>query len=109
MALLRKPAPPDPRTQRRLRIERAVLALVTVVSLGWSLWWAWDLAHTPGFSLLVQRGDATRISAMMYLVPPLAMVAAWLILGETITPLALMGFALSAAGVYIVGRKTASG
>lgn len=61
------------------------------------------------FIALVQRGDATRISAMMYLVPPLAMVAAWLILGETITPLALMGFALSAAGVYIVGKKTASG
>ena len=61
------------------------------------------------FIALVQRGDATRISAMMYLVPPLAMVAAWLILGETITPLALLGFALSAAGVYIVGKKTASG
>ncbi|HPD90920.1 MAG: hypothetical protein H6900_05935 [Rhodobacter sp.] len=63
MALLRKPAPPDPRTQRRLRIERAVLALVTVASLGWSLWWAWDLAHTPGFSLLVQRGESGLVAA----------------------------------------------
>ncbi len=56
---------------------------------------------------LLQRGDATRISALLYLVPPLAMLLAWAILGETVTRLALVGFALSAAGVYIVNRQTA--
>ena len=30
---------------------------------------------------LLQRGDATRISALLYLVPPLAMLLAWAILG----------------------------
>ncbi|MCC0064981.1 MAG: DMT family transporter [Defluviimonas sp.] len=53
---------------------------------------------------LLQRGDATRISALLYLVPPLAMVLAWAILGEAVTTLAFAGFALSAAGVYIVSR-----
>ena len=56
---------------------------------------------------LLQRGDATRISALLYLVPPLAMIVAWVILGEAITPPALVGFALSAAGVFIVSRRTA--
>ena len=51
---------------------------------------------------LLQRGDATSISSLLYLVPPLAMFIAWAILGEAVTKLALAGFALSAAGVYIV-------
>lgn len=58
---------------------------------------------------LIQRGDATRISSLMYLVPPLAMIVAWAILNERVTPLALGGFALSALGVYIVGRQTRRG
>lgn len=53
---------------------------------------------------LLQRGDATRISALLYLVPPLAMVLAWAILGETVTPTVFAGFAFSALGVFIVGR-----
>jgi drug/metabolite transporter (DMT)-like permease len=57
------------------------------------------------FIALLQRGDATRISALLYLVPPLAMLLAWAILGEAVTALALVGFALSAAGVYIVNRQ----
>lgn len=55
---------------------------------------------------LIQRGDATRISALMYLVPPLAMVLAWALLGEALGPLALSGLALAAAGVHIVNRQT---
>lgn len=58
---------------------------------------------------LLQRGDATRISALLYLVPPLAMLLAWAILGEAVTRLALVGFALAAAGVYIVNRQTTGG
>ncbi len=53
---------------------------------------------------LLQRGDATRISALLYLVPPLAMLLAWAILGESVTLIAFLGFALSALGVYIVSR-----
>jgi drug/metabolite transporter (DMT)-like permease len=56
---------------------------------------------------LLQRGDATRISALLYLVPPLALCVAWVLLGETVTPLALAGFALCVLGVYIVFRRTA--
>jgi drug/metabolite transporter (DMT)-like permease len=58
---------------------------------------------------LIQRGDATRISSLMYLVPPLAMIVAWAILDEKVTTLALVGFALSALGVYMVGRQTGRG
>lgn len=56
---------------------------------------------------LIQRGDATRISSLMYLVPPLAMVVASVLLGEPLGLNAIAGLALSAAGVYIVSRQTA--
>lgn len=55
---------------------------------------------------LIQRGDATRLSALMYLVPPLAMILAWLVLGEPVGPFAFAGLALSAAGVHVVSRQT---
>jgi len=61
------------------------------------------------FIALVQRGDATRISALMYLVPPLAMAFAWAILREPLTAQAIIGFALSAAGVYMVNQTTGRG
>lgn len=55
---------------------------------------------------LIHRGDATRISAFMYLVPPLALIFAWLILGESIGLLTLAGLALSVTGVYIVNKQS---
>lgn len=58
------------------------------------------------YMALIHHGDATRISAFMYLVPPLALILAWVILGETIGTLTLAGLALSVAGVYIVSRQT---
>lgn len=53
---------------------------------------------------LIQRGDATAISSLLYLVPPLAMLIAWLVLGEAFTPMALVGLALAAAGIWCVNR-----
>ncbi len=55
---------------------------------------------------LVQRGDATRISSLMYLVPPLAMLLAWAILGEVMTPTAMAGMAVCVTGVWLVNRAT---
>lgn len=54
---------------------------------------------------LVQRGDATRVSTLIYLVTPLAIALAWLILGEPVTWRVAAGFTLCLAGVYIVRRS----
>jgi drug/metabolite transporter (DMT)-like permease len=59
------------------------------------------------YMALLQRGDATRISSLMYLVPPLAILTAWVILGEPFGVLTLAGLALSIAGVYTVSKQTA--
>ena len=54
---------------------------------------------------LLQRGNATSISSLFYLVPPFAVIIAWIVLGEAVTPLAIVGFGLSTLGVYIINNN----
>ena len=58
------------------------------------------------YFMLLQRDDATKLSSLFYLVPPIAMLIAWAVLGEEVTQLATLGFVLSAAGVYMVSKNT---
>ncbi|HMN21059.1 MAG TPA: DMT family transporter [Ottowia sp.] len=54
--------------------------------------------------LLIQRGAATSVASLMYLVPPATALMAWLLFGEALTPTILGGIALTAAGVALVLR-----
>ena len=54
--------------------------------------------------ILIRRGAATQVSSLMYLVPPVTAVMAWLAFGETLTPMALGGFCVAMAGVALVIR-----
>lgn len=53
-------------------------------------------------TLLIRRGAATTLASMFYLVPPATAVEAWLLFGETLTGIALVGMALAIAGVALV-------
>ena len=71
---------------------------------------AWSvLALTLGGSsllyLMVQRGAATRVSSLMYLVPPCTAMLAWLLFDELLSPRVLAGLALTALGVGLVVRE----
>jgi drug/metabolite transporter (DMT)-like permease len=63
-----------------------------------------SLISTTLLLLMVRRGEIARVSAIFFLVPPGAALAAWLIAGEIMPPLAWAGMALAAAGVAIAGR-----
>jgi len=54
---------------------------------------------------MVRAGAVSRVSALFFLVPPLAALIAWLVLGETLPPLAWPGVALAAVGVLLAIRK----
>lgn len=54
--------------------------------------------------LLIQRGAATAVTSLMYLVPPCTALLAWLLFGESLSLLVLAGLALTAAGVALVVR-----
>jgi drug/metabolite transporter (DMT)-like permease len=57
--------------------------------------------------LLIQRGAATRVTSLLYLVPPTTALMAWALFGESITPAMVLGMALTAVGVALVVRSPA--
>ena len=71
---------------------------------------AWSvLALTLGGSsllyILIQRGSATAVTSLLYLVPPCTAVMAWLLFDEPITVLTVAGIAITAIGVSLVVRE----
>jgi drug/metabolite transporter (DMT)-like permease len=70
---------------------------------------AWSvLALTLGGSsllyLLIQRGAATAVTSLLYLVPPTTALMAWALFDELITTSTIVGTALTAIGVSLVVR-----
>ena len=55
-------------------------------------------------TLLIQRGAATSVSSLMYLVPPATAVMGWLLFDESLGASVLAGLALAAVGVALVVR-----
>ncbi|GAB4559026.1 MAG: DMT family transporter [Rhizobacter sp.] len=55
--------------------------------------------------LLIQRGAATQVTSLLYLVPPSTALMAWLLFKEPLTPVMLLGMALTAVGVSMVVRS----
>jgi len=78
-----------------------------LLAMAWSV-----LVLTLGGSsllyLLIQRGAATRVTSLMYLVPPCTALLAWLLFGEALSATVLLGLALTAAGVWLVVRAPAA-
>ncbi|MFM2056408.1 MAG: hypothetical protein RLY71_793 [Pseudomonadota bacterium] len=72
-------------------------------ALAWSI-----LALTLGGSsllyLLIQRGAATRVTSLMYLVPPCTAVLAWLLFDERLGLVTLLGIAVTVLGVVLAVR-----
>ncbi len=57
--------------------------------------------------LLIARGAATRVTSLMYLVPPCTAVLAWLLFDERLDAGMVAGIALSVSGVLMVVRGEA--
>lgn len=71
---------------------------------------AWSvLALTLGGSsllyLLIQKGAAASVTSMMYLVPPVTALIAWVLFAEAITLTTVLGTLLTALGVALVVRQ----
>lgn len=54
---------------------------------------------------MIRYGEASRVSALFFLVPPTTAVVAFVVLGEAIPLMAWPGMAIAAAGLYLVMRK----
>lgn len=112
-------APCDLRTAGTVQLSAALLvtlplALMEPETVRWNAEMigalAWSvLALTLGgsslFYVLIQRGAATAVTSLMYLVPPCTAVMAWLLFGESITVATVVGTAMTAAGVALLVRR----
>ncbi len=113
----------DVRTANVVQLGAALLltlplAMLEMEAMHWNaeLRWAmaWSvLALTLGGSsllyLLIQRGAATSVTSLMYLVPPATALMAWLLFAEPISALTVAGTALTAVGVALVVRQPRAG
>jgi drug/metabolite transporter (DMT)-like permease len=55
--------------------------------------------------ILIERGEATRVTALLYLVPPVTALMAWLLFDEAYGPLAGLGMVCAGLGVALVQRR----
>jgi drug/metabolite transporter (DMT)-like permease len=111
--------PCDVRTANAVQIAAALLVTAPLAWLESGVWQphpeligalAWSvLVLTLGGSsllyLLIQRGAATRVASLMYLVPPTTALLAWLLFREPLTPAVLIGLLVTAVGVALVVRE----
>lgn len=73
-------------------------------ALAWSVF-GLTLGASSLLYLLIQHGAATRVTSLLYLVPPCTAAMAWLLFGELLTPVVLAGMALTAIGVWLAIRQ----
>jgi drug/metabolite transporter (DMT)-like permease len=113
--------PVDVRTSMCVQLVAALAAVLplawledeavrwTVESVAALVWSVLGLTLAAGslLVLLIQRGAATRVTSLLYLVPPCAALQGWLLFDEALTPLVLAGMALTAVGVWLVVREPA--
>ena len=83
--------------------ESIVWNLQSGGAMAWSVL-ALSLGGSSLLYILIQRGTATAVTSLLYLVPPCTAVMAWLLFDEPITAVTVAGIALTAIGVSLVVR-----
>jgi drug/metabolite transporter (DMT)-like permease len=111
-------APCDVRAANTVQLGAALLVTLPLAwlepeamqwnaQLGWAMAWSvvgLTLGGSSLLYLLIQRGAATSVTSLLYLVPPCTALMAWVLFNEAITVATIAGTALAALGVYLVVR-----
>jgi drug/metabolite transporter (DMT)-like permease len=113
--------PTDVRTANVIQLAAALLVtlpltLLETEAIAWNgafigaMAWA-VLALTLGGSsllyLLIQRGAATAVTSLLYLVPPSTAFLAWLLFDEAVTGMTILGTLCTVMGVALVVKYPA--
>jgi drug/metabolite transporter (DMT)-like permease len=74
-----------------------------VAAMAWSVG-ALTIGGSSLLYLLIQRGEATAVTSLLYLVPPCTALMAWVMFGESLTLLMMAGVAVTVVGVALAVR-----
>ena len=96
------------KTSSQRSSEGAFHVAVTVPFVAVYLWSVFALAigATMALLYLIQKGEAAKAASLIYLVPPVSAVMAWLGFDEPIGWTLIAGFAIAALGVAMVQAKS---
>jgi len=114
-------APCDVRTASAVQMLAAFVVCLPIALLEREpMDWHWNLITAMAWSvgvltlggssllyLLIQRGEATAVTSLLYLVPPCTAMMAWAMFGESLTAPMIVGVALTVVGVALVVRPAA--
>jgi drug/metabolite transporter (DMT)-like permease len=107
----------DPRTGGLVQFIVATAVLLPLAllledgTITWSLEFVGALFYVAVFlslisitllTVMIKRGQASRMTSLFFLVPPLTAVLAWLVLDEEMSGLAIVGLVFAAVGVALV-------
>ena len=105
-------------TTYQFLIAGVVLGIYSVASGKTSIDWnlesslamAWAVVVTSLIAILLllwmlTRGSAARVSSLLYLVPPMTAIQAFILFGEKLNPQAIIGIVMTALGVALVQRR----
>lgn len=80
--------------------------------------WTWSFAAALAYLVIgnsliavglllamIRAGQVSKVSALLFLVPPLAALMAWVGLDEVMPPIAWLGLVMAGAGVFLATRK----
>lgn len=75
-----------------------------ILALGWLVL---GLSVTAILLLMymIREGETAKVASYFYLVPPVASIEAWLLFGESLTPVGIIAIVATVFGVYLVIRK----
>jgi drug/metabolite transporter (DMT)-like permease len=108
---------------RSAALVQFLAVLILLVPLGWFVeglqaTWSWPLLGSVAFLVvcasllavsalhtLMRRGQATRVTSLLYLTPIIAVLLEWLIFGVVPTALSVVGIAVTSSGVALVCRR----
>lgn len=82
----------------------AVWTFSAVATIGWNVF-AVSIGGMALYYFMLNRGAAGRVAANFYLIPGVVAVACWLLLGEALSRLTVLGLAVASAGVWLVVRR----
>jgi len=82
----------------------AVWTFSAVATIGWNVF-AVSIGGMALYYFMLNRGAAGRVATNFYLIPGVVAVACWLLLGEALSPMTVLGLAVASAGVWLVVRR----